>query len=501
MLTRSDIEHLAFELAQALHAGAGANCNWDAKSEAGAAARLKAMNLQHIREQLLPETESDPKFRDHLRRASSGALETLAIAEIAVPLFLMAARIALAPYTIHEPGRWWQLAAMTAVGLLTLAVGKMRWANPHGRLLACLSAWLSAAALLGISLWKPAAFLSTDDYIITGIALILLTAAATVPLLPWQALALGAAIEGVYILSCELAIRWEIPSSYADSDAHHIFLIMVALLATGIAATNYQHHRGQYHASQEAVRIAEALTGAQLRAQLAENAISIGKMAAALSHELNSPLGALRSSMETLLSVTDRQLDAPPERRLQLDEARAALRHSMETSATRIEEVVRRLHRFTSLEEAELKAADLNELLTDVSLLHERELASHRVHLEFDLQRPLPALNCRPQLLTAVFSNLLSNALDALNGDGRISISTRLHGNQVEVTVADNGRGIPPGESDKIFEPVFKVDGSRVSSGNWSLFNTRQMVYEHGGDIRVETEPGLGTSVHVMLPV
>ena len=68
--------------------------------------------------------------------------------------------------------------------------------------------------------------------------------------------------------------------------------------------------------------MAEALTGAQLRAQLAENAISIGKMAAALSHEINSPLGALRSSIETLMAVTDRQVDAPPEQRERLAETR-----------------------------------------------------------------------------------------------------------------------------------------------------------------------------------
>ena len=459
------------------------------------------IDLREIRARLLPETERDPKFREHIRRASLSGLETLAIAEMAVPLFLMGARMALSGRAAYEPGRLWQLAAMIAAGVLTLAVSHAHWARPHGRLVAGLSAWAFAAALLGISLWKPAAYLGTDDYIITGIALILLTAAATLPLLPWQALALGAAIEGVYILSCELATRWEIPSSYADSDAHHIFLIMVALLATGIAATNYAHHLGEFRANQEAIRVAEALTGAQLRAQLAENAISIGKMAAALSHEMNSPLGALRSSMETLLAVTDRQIDAPPENRQQLEQARGALRHSLEASATRIEEVVRRLRRFASMEEAELKAADLNELLADVTLLHEKELAERHVQLEFDLQKPLPPLECRPQLLTAVFSNLLSNALDAVNGDGHIAISTRRKENGVEVTVQDNGRGMSPDEVDTIFDPVFKVDGRRVSSGNWSLFNTRQMVYEHGGDIRVETEPGHGTSVHVTLPI
>ena len=459
------------------------------------------MTVQDIRKHLLPKTETDPQFREHIQRLSASGLEMLAMAEMAVPLFLLGGRMVLTPESAYEPGRLWQAFAMIAIGVLTLAASRWGWALRNGRLLAALSAWAAPAALLAVSLWKPAAFLSTDDYIITGISLIVITAAAVVPLRPWQALAMGLAVECVYILSCWLAVRWEIPSSYAESEAHHIFLVMVALLATGIAATNYRHHCDEYRAGREAIRVAEALTGAQLRAQLAENAIAIGKMAATLSHEINSPLGALRSSVDTLIAITDRQLEAPPEKRTQLAESRQQLRKSMDESATRIEEVTRRLRRFVNLEEAELKPADLNELVTDVTLLHQREIESRHVQLEFDLEKPLPTLTCRPQLLTAVFSNLLSNAIHAVNGDGHISISTRRQDSALEVTVRDNGRGMRAEEADTIFDPSFKVDGSRVASSNWSLFNTRQMVYEHGGNIRVETAEGEGTAIHVVLPI
>jgi signal transduction histidine kinase len=72
---------------------------------------------------------------------------------------------------------------------------------------------------------------------------------------------------------------------------------------------------------------------------------------------------------------------------------------------------------------------------------------------------------------------------------------------EVEVTIRDNGRGITAEEADTIFEPQFKVAGARVATGNWSLFNARQIVYEHGGTISMETAPGSGTAVHVVLPV
>jgi signal transduction histidine kinase len=221
-------------------------------------------------------------------------------------------------------------------------------------------------------------------------------------------------------------------------------------------------------------------------------------MAAALSHEINSPLGALRSSVETLLTVTDRQMSASAAEGEQLARMRADLVRSIHECTSRIEEVTTRLRRFVNLEEAEMKSADINELLTDVTLLHEEQIAN-RIQLEMNLQ-PLPRLTCRPQLLTAAFSSLLSNAINAVNGNGRIAISTRQLDEDVEVTIQDNGKGMSAQEVENLFDPSFKVSGSRVASGNWTLFNSRQIFYEHGGDIQVESAEGLGTTMHIKLP-
>jgi signal transduction histidine kinase len=95
----------------------------------------------------------------------------------------------------------------------------------------------------------------------------------------------------------------------------------------------------------------------------------------------------------------------------------------------------------------------------------------------------------------------LLNAIEAVNGDGRIGISTHLRELEVEVVISDNGRGMSSEQVDTMFEPSFKVEGNRVASGNWSLFNARQIVYEHGGEIRVETAEGAGASLHVVLPL
>lgn len=224
-------------------------------------------------------------------------------------------------------------------------------------------------------------------------------------------------------------------------------------------------------------------------------------MAAALTHEINSPLGALRSSLETLMLVNDRMLETPNEKRAELQQTRDELARSIMDSATRIDQVTRRLRRFITLEEAELKSADINDLLSDVALLHRDDLEKSNLQLEFDLQESLPPLICRPQLLTAVFSNLLCNAIQAVGGNGRITIQTRGRTGEVAIAIRDNGRGMKPEQVETLFDPSFKVSGNRVSSGNWSLFNARQIIYEHGGEISVHTAEGQGTEVEIILPL
>jgi signal transduction histidine kinase len=440
------------------------------------------MILRRTLDHLLPKSEREPKFREYVLRLSASALQTLAIVDIASSVVLYAGRMAAGRPDLK------QALALLLVGLATLGASRMSWPQRNARPVAAISAWLGPALLM---------LAPVDDLTLTAVMLMLVSAAATVPFLPWHALTLGAAVECVYILSSSRAF-----SSPGDvSAAPHIDLALVAILATGIAASNHAHRAREFAHQQNDVRLAETLTGAQLRAQLAESAISIGKMAAAISHEINSPLGALRSSVETLCALTDRQLASPMQDRERLAETRAQLHRSIDDSAARIDEVARRLRRFVSLEEAETKSADLNDLLTDVTLLHRDEIDGARVNLEFDLEKALPPLNCRPQLLTAAFSTFLSNAIQAVNGDGNIAIQTRDRGGEVEVTIRDNGRGMSAEEAETIFDPSFKVADNRVSSGNWSLFNSRQIVYEHGGEIRLESAPGQGTAMHIKLPV
>jgi signal transduction histidine kinase len=102
--------------------------------------------------------------------------------------------------------------------------------------------------------------------------------------------------------------------------------------------------------------------------------------------------------------------------------------------------------------------------------------------------------------LSAVFANLLRNAVQSIDGQGRVVVSSRASDGAIEVRVEDNGPGLGAEELGRIFDPGFRVSGSRVGTGDWSLFGSRQVVQDHGGDIGVESGPGKGTVVIVRLP-
>jgi signal transduction histidine kinase len=214
---------------------------------------------------------------------------------------------------------------------------------------------------------------------------------------------------------------------------------------------------------------------------------------------MNTPIGALLSAVDTLLLLSERQATCDPTDQARLVRLQTQTRTSIQESAARLKQLVQRLQRFTNLDQAEVQSADLNEMLQDVTALVDPD-TKKRAEFQLDLQ-PIPPLVCRPQQLSVVFSNIVNNALNAVNGNGRILISTRRNGGEIQIDVEDNGRGVNSQDLQAIFDPAFQVSAGRVAAGNWSMFTSRQIVREHGGDIRIASSEGQGTRVTVTLPV
>jgi len=130
-------------------------------------------------------------------------------------------------------------------------------------------------------------------------------------------------------------------------------------------------------------------------------------------------------------------------------------------------------------------------------MLESGTLAGVKLRRDFE---PLPEMTVRPQQMSAVFLNLIQNAIDSSKESGAVVVSTRQLQSAVEIVVEDHGRGMSTEELSGIFDPAFKVKERRVATANWGLFSSRQIVREHGGDIEIQSSPGQGTVVRIVLP-
>jgi two-component system, NtrC family, sensor kinase len=456
--------------------------------------------VRQVTHQLLArDAERDPGFRGEIERGSALSLRTVGLLEISVPLLMLIARVGVIPLPITDPRSALPNMLFMALGSATIASGATALGRRHARLITAVSVCLSVAIIIWSALLLASEVEWVEHHLLGYMILVLFGAAAAVPLKPIHTLILGLCINGFYLASLLIArqrLEW---AEAGYGSLQHLFTLGVTVLCTVLTASVYRQRYVGYLAHQEALRTSERLRQAENKLLISENAATMGRVAAALSHELNSPIGVLTSAVETLSQLAARMATATPSEQERFRTVLADVSRSGRESAARLRGIVGRMQRFTNLDRADVQSANLNDLLADVVALVSSE-SRNRVPIECDMN-PLPRFLCRPQQLSAVFSNLLSNAVDAVDGNGRVSVATREAAGAIEITIHDNGRGIPPDELAVLFDPgAFRVSQGRVAAGNWSLFSCRQIVREHGGDISVASADGQGTTVRVTLP-
>ena len=424
------------------------------------------MRWGRIGEWLLPgEMEKDEGFQQEILSLSYRGARVLGAAQV------VAAAVAFTG-VMPRPAAF----GLLALGAAAFGGSGLALAYPHNRLLG----WISCCAAVVVAVRSM--FAGADvDYALGTATFLVLAAVAALPLLPLHYLAMGVIVIIAGVRS-----------------GHELFLAMLVLAAAYISATLYEQRRNQYRLYLTMMRSSVDLRELETQAMRAESTGTMVRLTAALAHELSSPLGALGSGIDVLLSVCGRPAPAEPEKRERLLAIQADLRRSLGESLERLRKVVNRIQRLTNLDEAATQEANLNELVNEaVALIKPRSPAGTR--FELDLQ-PVPNVTCRPQRLLAVMCSVLANSIQALNGDGRITVSTAVRDSVLELKIEDNGRGIPAGQMAHIFDPRFQVADGRVSTGNWSLFTSRQYMKEHSGDIRIQSTEGKGTTVCLTLP-
>ncbi|WP_243324507.1 ATP-binding protein [Geothrix sp. SG200] len=234
--------------------------------------------------------------------------------------------------------------------------------------------------------------------------------------------------------------------------------------------------------------MSQRLAETQRQLAQADKLASVGRLAAGVAHEINNPLTGVLS----YASLLRKRLDGDKE---SCDDLDVIVRETV-----RCRGIIRGLLDFARPTPPARKPMDLNEVVRRAVSVVMTQLSLNQVDLSLDLAPQLPVVHADANQIQQVAVNLLLNAGDAINGDGGIIKLTTRAGSEgsVEMLVQDNGRGIPPEDLPRIFEPFYTTKGSHGTG--LGLAVSWGIVEAHGGTLEVHSGPGQGTCFTLRIP-
>ena len=203
-----------------------------------------------------------------------------------------------------------------------------------------------------------------------------------------------------------------------------------------------------------------------------------------------------REAMNAHLMAVRQSLD-PKEVDISVEEIFTLSKDTLE-GLDQISELVQSLKDFSRIDRADEDWFNLREGLKR-TLTITRNLLKYGVEVVRDFE-DVPKVRCAPSRLNQVFINLVTNAVQAMDGKGRLELGTRSVGDAVLVTVSDTGCGIPAEDLQKIMDPFFTTKPVGQGTG-LGLSIVRTIIEEHGGHLDVASEAGVGTTFSVTLPI
>ncbi|MFH1699768.1 MAG: ATP-binding protein [Candidatus Zixiibacteriota bacterium] len=236
-----------------------------------------------------------------------------------------------------------------------------------------------------------------------------------------------------------------------------------------------------------------------------EKMAAIGQLSAGVAHELNNPLGGILGYSQYTLEKMNRK----PFSEITEKDFESYKKHlrDIEIQTRRCKKIVQNLLKFSrSTSKIEKSEVDINSTLLETITLIEHQLSMHKINLATDLSDNIPAIMGNTAMLQQVFTNIIINALHAMENGGNLLITSR-HSpglgeflGAVEISIADDGIGIPTEIQKNIFEPFFTTKSIGQGTG-LGLSVSYGIIHEHGGEINVESIEDCGTTFTIILPL
>ena len=232
------------------------------------------------------------------------------------------------------------------------------------------------------------------------------------------------------------------------------------------------------------------LQEAQSEIVQAEKLAAVGRLAAGIAHEINSPLGVLSSNVNMLEEIARRKSGGPEGL---LDD----IAQSSVAASARLRNIVKAFEAFTGLDGAQLKQVNVNEAFDAALTLLQHEIPD-RIRIVRNFGK-VDSIRCEPGRIHQAFMNLLTNSVQAIDADGVVEITTEQTAGAIRIMIRDSGRGMTADQLAKVFDPGFARRRDRMKA-SLGLVITGQIIRDHHGEIHLESALGLGATVTLTLP-
>jgi two-component system nitrogen regulation sensor histidine kinase NtrY len=240
-------------------------------------------------------------------------------------------------------------------------------------------------------------------------------------------------------------------------------------------------------------RMTTQLLGQKERLLQAERVAAWRELARRLAHELKNPLFPLQLTVENMVRARQQS----PE---QFEEVFRESSRTLLAEIANLKGIIGRFSEFSKMPQPRLEQVQVNDVIRGVMQLLQAQLEAPdrpKIRCELQLDSNLDIIAADADLFHRAISNLVLNAIDAMPQGGTLTLRTRNDASKIMIEVADTGAGMTPEECERIFTPYYT---SKAHGTGLGLAIVQSVVSDHGGSIRVQSEPGRGTTFMIELP-